>query len=228
MEQRLQRTALVTGGRRGIGAAIVAELTARNINVLAPTRDDLELADTRSIEQYIEQTKAENRQIDILVNNAGINIVSPVEEISHPSWLMMLQVNLGAPLQLAQAFAPLMRSRQWGRIVNISSIFGLVTRTHRGAYSATKSALQGLTRTLAVEFGDSNVLANCVAPGYVETELTRKNNSESDLNRIVDNIPLGRMAQPAEIAKFVSFLCSDDNTYITGQVLAIDGGFTCQ
>jgi 3-oxoacyl-[acyl-carrier protein] reductase len=227
MEQRLQRTALVTGGRRGIGAAIVAELTARNINVLAPARDELELADTRSIEQYIERTKKEDCQIDILVNNAGINVISPVEEISPQSWLTTLQVNLNAPLQLTQAFAPLMQSRGWGRIVNISSVFGLVTRKHRAAYTAAKSALQGLTRTLAVEFGSSNVLANCVAPGYVETELTQQNNSEDDLKRIVGTIPLGRMAQPAEISKFVSFLCSDDNTYITGQVLVIDGGFTC-
>src|SRR5262249_27650416 len=109
MESGLQRTALVTGGRRGIGAAIVAEFAARNVNVLAPTREELELADTRSIELYVERLKAEDRRIDILVNNAGINIVSPVEEIAHQSWLTMLQVNLSAPLQLAQAFAPLMR-----------------------------------------------------------------------------------------------------------------------
>ena len=120
-----------------------------------------------------------------------------------------------------------MRDRRWGRIVNISSMFGIVTREHRAAYSAAKSALQGLTRTLAVEFSRDNVLANCVAPGYVETELTRQNNSEEKLNRIVGSIPVGRLVQPGEIAKFVSFLCSEDNTYITGQVLIIDGGFTC-
>jgi NAD(P)-dependent dehydrogenase (short-subunit alcohol dehydrogenase family) len=120
-----------------------------------------------------------------------------------------------------------MRKRRWGRIVNISSIFGIVTRQQRAAYSATKSALAGLTRTMAVELGHNNVLVNCVAPGYVETELTRQNNSPSDLEKIADTIPMGRLGQPEEIAKLVAFLCGDDNTYITGQVLVADGGFTC-
>jgi 3-oxoacyl-[acyl-carrier protein] reductase len=102
-----------------------------------------------------------------------------------------------------------------------------VTKEQRAAYSTVKSGLNGLTRTLAVELGPSNVLVNAVGPGYVETELTRQNNSPEDLKRIANSIPLGRLAQPAEIAKFVAFLCSDDNSYTTGQLLLIDGGFTC-
>ncbi len=109
----------------------------------------------------------------------------------------------------------------------MSSIFGIVTRAQRAAYSTTKAGLAGLTRTMAVEMGRDNVLVNCVAPGYVGTELTRQNNSDEDLERIAETIPVGRLAEPAEIAKFVAFLCSEDNTYITGQVLVADGGFTC-
>jgi len=222
-----RQTALVTGGARGLGAAIVTELRARNVSVSAPTRDELNLADPVAIEQYVEKCNAEGIHFDILINNAGVNITNPLEQISQETWLTTLQVNLNAPFRLAQAFAPTMRRNQWGRIVNLSSILGVVTRPHRAAYSATKAALVGFTRTLAAELGRDNVLANCVAPGYVETNLVRENNSDEELRRIKERIPMGRLAHPSEIAKFVSFLCSDDNTYITGQTLIIDGGFTC-
>jgi 3-oxoacyl-[acyl-carrier protein] reductase len=225
--KRPPRRALVTGGRRGIGAAIVTEFERCGIAVLAPPREELDLSDASSVERYLAGRRQENEPVDILVNNAGINVINALEDIAQDSWLSMLQVNLSAPFRLAQALAPGMRKRGWGRIINISSIFGIVTRQQRAAYSATKAALAGLTRTLAVELGRDNVLVNCVAPGYVETELTRQNNSSEELERIANTIPLGRLAQPREIAKLVSFLCGEDNTYITGQVLIADGGFTC-
>jgi 3-oxoacyl-[acyl-carrier protein] reductase len=224
---RSGRTALVTGGSRGIGAAIVAELCTRGIQVLAPTRQVLDLSDADSIGRYIKRLTDEGQIVDILVNNAGINIVSPLERISPDAWQSMLQTNLNAPFCLAQAVAHQMRRQRWGRIINISSVFGIVTRAQRAAYSTTKAALAGLTRTLAVELGRDNVLVNCVAPGYVGTELTYQNNSEEEIERIAETIPLGRVAEPNEIAKFVAFLCSEENTYITGQVLVADGGFTC-
>jgi NAD(P)-dependent dehydrogenase (short-subunit alcohol dehydrogenase family) len=218
---------LVTGGARGIGAAIVGELNSRGLNVLAPTRDELDLARADSIERYIEACQKQAVRVDILVNNAGINIIEPLDRVSPEAWVSTLQVNLNAPFRLIQAFAPHMKERRWGRVVSISSIFGIVARAQRAAYSTSKSALAGLTRTAAIELGPHNVLMNCVAPGYVETELTRQNNSPEELQRIAGTIPLGRLAQPEEIAKFVAFLCSDDNSYITGQVLVADGGFTC-
>lgn len=227
MERAEKRTALVTGAARGIGAAIASELTARGIRVLAPTRQDLDLSSPGSIDQFVQRQAESGVHVDILVNNAGINFINPVENISQESWLNAFQVNLHAPFRLVQALAPSMKARQWGRIVNISSIFSLVTKEHRAAYSAVKSGLNGLTRTLAVELGPSNVLVNGVGPGYVETELTRQNNSVEALQRIASAIPLRRLAQPSEVAKFVAFLCSDDNSYITGQLLLIDGGFTC-
>jgi NAD(P)-dependent dehydrogenase (short-subunit alcohol dehydrogenase family) len=222
-----RKTAFVTGGRRGIGAAIVATFEAQGINVVAPTRQELDLADWDSVDKFVGQLERDNTRIDILVNNAGINVISPFAQISRDAWLSTLQVNLNAAFRLAQAFAPQMRQRAWGRIVNISSVFGLVTRENRAAYSAAKSALAGLTRTLAVELGPDNVLVNCVAPGYVQTELTAQNNSEEDLKRIASTIPLRRLAQPSEIARVVAFLCGEENTYITGHVLVADAGFTC-
>ena len=147
-----RKTAFVTGGRRGIGAAIVATFEAQGINVVAPTRQELDLADWDSVDNFVGQLERDNIRIDILVNNAGINQTSSLY-ISRDAWLSTLQVNLNAAFRLAQAFAPQMRQCAWGRIVNISSVFGLVTRENRAAYSAAKSALAGLTRTLAVELG---------------------------------------------------------------------------
>jgi 3-oxoacyl-[acyl-carrier protein] reductase len=221
--RQASRTALVTGGARGIGAAIVAELRARGYEVLAPTRRELDLLDPGSIARY----GVAERGVNVLVNNAGINFIKPLAEITEKLWLDTFTVNLHAPLRLIQAVAPGMKARRWGRIVNVSSVFSLVTKEQRAAYSAMKSGLNGLTRTMAVELAQDGILVNAICPGYVETELTRQNNSPADLERIAATIPLRRLAQPDEIARCVAFLCGDDNTYITGQLLVVDGGFTC-
>lgn len=220
------RTALLTGASRGIGAAIAAALTERGIRILSPSRQELDLSDPASVDRFIAANSVV--PVDILVNNAGINLIKPLEAIDDAVWDAMFQVDLRAPFQLLRAFAPPMKARGWGRVVNLSSVFSLVSRERRISYTTMKSGLNGLTRAAAVELGPYGVLVNAVCPGYVETALTRQNNSPADLEHIRATIPLRRLAQPAEIARFVAFLCSDDNTYITGQMLAIDGGFTCQ
>ncbi|MFM9196296.1 MAG: SDR family NAD(P)-dependent oxidoreductase [Planctomycetia bacterium] len=169
-----------------------------------------------------------NEPIDVLVNNAGINILRPIEEIDDAAWQEMMQVNLTSALRLTQALAPRMAARGWGRILNVASIFAVVTRERRGAYSMTKAALAALTRTAAVEFGPRGVLVNALAPGYVDTELTRRNNPPEALKAIEDSIPLRRMARAEELAEVAAFLVSDRNTYLTGQTVLVDGGFTCQ
>lgn len=219
------RTALVTGGSRGIGAAIVAEFQACGIGVLAPARQELDLAQIESVNRFIAKHAA--TPIDILVNDAGINFIDSIVAITETNWRQTFEVNLHAPFRLIQGFVPGMAERGWGRIVNVSSVFSLVTKEKRAAYSAVKSGLNGLTRTVAVEFGPKGILANAVCPGYVETEMTRQNNTQADVQRLAATIPLRRLAQPNEIARFVAFLCSDENTYITGQTLVIDGGFSC-
>jgi 3-oxoacyl-[acyl-carrier protein] reductase len=217
--------ALVTGGSRGIGAAIVAELTGRGVRVLAPSRQELDLADPTSVSRFAAAHR--DVGVEILVNNAGINPISALENVTEDAWTQTYEVNLHAPFRLIQAFAPGMKERRWGRIVNISSIFSLVTKEKRAPYAATKSGLNGLTRTAAVELAPSGILVNAVCPGYVETELTWQNNSPADLQQVAAAIPLRRLAQPEEIARLVAFFCSEENTYITGQLLVIDGGFTC-
>ena len=219
------RTALVTGGARGIGAAIARRLEDSGYRIIAPPRTALDLASPASIDAYLAAHGSQ--AVDVLVNNAGINTLRAIPEIDAHTWGEMLQVNLSAALRLTQAFAPGMAERGCGRILNVVSIFALVTRERRAAYSMTKAALAALTRTAAVEFGPRGVLVNALAPGYVDTELTRRNNPPDTIAAIEASIPLRRMAQASELAEVAAFLVSDANSYLTGQTVVVDGGFTC-
>ncbi|HZM02431.1 MAG TPA: SDR family oxidoreductase [Candidatus Saccharimonadales bacterium] len=220
-----KRKACVTGGSRGIGAAIARELTQRGFEVWAPGRAELDLSDPSSVARFV---KAHPGEVDVLVNNAGINILKAIPEIDSAGWTQMQQVNLAAPLALIQWAVPFMQRQKWGRILNLSSMFSLVTKERRCAYSMTKAAINALTRSAAVEFGPDNILVNALCPGYVDTEMTRQNNSAADLDRIKGSIPLRRLALPEELARVAGFLCSEENNYLTGQAVVADGGFTCQ
>jgi len=163
---------------------------------------------------------------EILINSAGINKIAPFSDIDPADFERIQQVNIHAPFRLCQAVLPSMRERRWGRIVNIASIFGVVSREFRASYSASKFALDGMTAALAAEVAADGVLANCVSPGFVDTELTRSVLGESGIADVVARIPIRRLAQPGEIAALVAWLVSRENTYVTGQNLVIDGGFT--
>lgn len=219
------KTVFLTGGARGIGAAIRDELVKEGYSVISPSRVELDLASRVSVDAYLRDHS--DIQADVLINNAGINVPERISEISCDNWNMMLQTNLGSAVRLIQSFAPGMISRGYGRILNTSSMLGLVTKEGRAAYSMTKAALNALTRSAALEFGAGGVLVNSLAPGYVDTEMTRKNNPPTALASIIRSIPLGRMADPKEIARVAIFLVSVQNTYITGQTIVVDGGFTC-
>ncbi len=219
------RIALLTGAARGIGAAIRKVLERDGITVLAPRRNELDLLSNYSIDANLESLQ---EPVDILVNNAGINCLAGIEEVTSDKAEAMIQVNLYAPMRLIQGIAPKMKAAGYGRIVNISSIFGIVSKERRVLYSSTKAGLIGMTTSLALELAPFNILVNNVAPGYVMTELTIQNNPEQELEKIRNNIPVGRLAEPSEIAEVVAFLCSDRNTYITGQTIIADGGFTCR
>ncbi len=220
----MSKRVLITGGSRGIGQQIAKLMEAKGYEVVVPKREELNLESLESIDKYF----ASERKIDILINNAGINFISPLPDIATEQWSQMLTVNLTAPMKLVQKVIPHMQKTKWGRIVNISSIFSNLTRQGRASYSASKSGLNGLTRTAAVELGQHGILVNAVCPGYVETQLTHQNNSPADIEKILKTIPVGRMAQPAEIAELVEFLCSERNSYITGQMITADGGFSIQ
>jgi 3-oxoacyl-[acyl-carrier protein] reductase len=218
----VSRTVLVTGAARGIGAAIADAFREAGDDVLAPPRSELDLADGDAVQAWAEAHAGDG--IDVLVNNAGINPVSPLAELSPADWRRTLEVNLTAPFLLTRSLGAAMAERGWGRIVNIGSAYSLVSRAGRGAYTAAKHGLAGLTKTAAIELAEGGVLVNAVCPGFVGTDLTYQNNDEATIARLVSQIPVGRLAEPAEVAGLVGWLGSDHNRYVTGQVIAVDGG----
>ena len=222
---RRNYTALITGSSRGIGNAIAELFSQNDIKVLTPGRSEMDLSVPESVESYL--SKIIDTKIDILVNNAGINPLSEIEQIEENTFNEVLQVNLVSPVLIMKYLIPAMKEQKFGRIVNISSIWSKLSKPKRLMYSATKSGIDGVTRSSAVELAKYNILVNSVAPGFVNTELTRQNNSVEDISKLSELIPIGRLAEPSEIAELVYFLCSDKNTYLTGQTIFADGGFTC-
>lgn len=220
-----KKLALVTGGSRGIGHAIVLQFESKGYEVLAPTRQEMDLENTTSIENYCKQI---NGTIDVIINNAGINKIATLDSLEDDVLEEMLQINLKAPLKIIQCLKGHMGLKSLGHIVNVSSIWSFISKEGRGGYTAAKTAINGITRTLALELSKNNILVNAVAPGFVNTELTRQNNTKEDISCLEKAIPLGRMAEPSEIAELVYFLGSDANTFITGQTILIDGGYTCK
>ena len=217
--------ALITGGSRGIGKAIVSKFVENSIEVIVPTRKELDLSSDNSIEKFSTEF---NTPIDILINNAGINEISLLENLSDSKISDVLNINLVAPIKLIRNLLPLLKESKNAKIVNISSVWSVVSKEGRSIYSVSKSGLNALTRSLALEFGQIPILVNSVAPGYINTELTLKNNTDSQLEDIKKIIPLNRLAEPEEIAEIVYFLSSPQNSYLTGQVIIVDGGYTCR
>ena len=230
------RRALVTGGTRGIGRAIAerlhrdgAGIAVTGLRAKAELPDgweyhSVDFADQVRVKAFADKLPA--LDLDILVNNAGINVISPFADITIEDFERIQRVNLHAPFLLCQAVVPGLRRKGWGRVVNICSIWGVIGKEHRGAYSASKFALDGLTAALAAEVAGEGVLANCVSPGFVDTELTQRVLGEAGIADLVGRVPIRRMAQPAEIAALVAWLAGPENTYVSGQNIVIDGGFT--
>ena len=219
------RVALVTGASRGIGLAIANALRSRGDTVLAPGRAELDLGSNNSVASWLAHPRP---PVDILVNNAGENPIGPLDSVTLETWQRALSVNLTAPFLLLQHLSREMRTRKWGRVINISSCYSLATRTGRAPYGAAKAGLNSLTRSAALEFAPDGVLVNSICPGFVETDLTRRNNTPEQIRALAAQVPLGRLAQPDEVARLVCFLASAENTYMTGQTVVIDGGFLLQ
>jgi 3-oxoacyl-[acyl-carrier protein] reductase len=230
------RSAVVTGGTRGIGWAIAERLIADGATVLVTGRSvggagpkgaryaAVELGDPASVAAF--GAVLADLEPDILVNNAGINKVAPFAEIDPADFVRIQQVNVVAAFHLCHAVLPGMRRKGWGRIVSLSSVWGKISRAGRASYSTSKFAIDGLTAAIAAEVAADGVLANCVAPGFVDTDLTRQVIGPDGLAELASLVPAKRLALPREIAALVVWLAGPENTYVSGQNIAIDGGLT--
>lgn len=229
------KKALVTGGTRGIGAAIAARLKADgalvHITGVSGRGTDggfeyrqVDLSNREAADAFARNL--EHEDFDILINNAGINTNNPFSAIRIPDYDSILEVNLRSVFRFCQGVLPGMRRKKWGRIVNIASIFSVISMEHRAVYSASKFGLDGLTTGLAAEVAADGILANCVSPGFIETDLTWKNLGEAGIRELTSRVPMRRLGQPAEVAALVAWLVGPENTFISGQNIVIDGGFT--
>ena len=217
-------SALVTGGSAGIGLAVAKRLKAEGIDVITPTRRDMDLLSDASIDAYL---KSLSRPVDILINNAGVNIIAPLADITDDYMRETIQINLLAPFRLARALAPGMAERSYGRIVNIQLDLGIRQQTRKAHVCHGQIRPAGNDEDAGRRVAPYNVLVNAIAPGFVNTEMTRRNNTREQIEAIEKNIPAGRLAEPEEIAEATAFLASEKNSYITGQTILVDGGFTC-
>ena len=227
---------LVTGGSRGIGYAIANAFLEQEAEVhLTGTKEggkgprgsiyhSCDFSKSAYFENMCE--KVQHLKIDVLINNAGINKTGAFAELSPEDFLGIQQVNLYSAFRLIQAVLPGMTSKKWGRIVNITSIFGIVSKEYRAPYSASKFGMDGMTVALAAEVAKSGVLVNSVAPGFIDTELTRKVLGEQGMREMATKVPIRRVGSPEEVARLVLWLASNENTFVSAQNIAIDGGFT--
>ena len=232
------QTVLVTGATRGIGNRIANDMLAAGASVIATgtTKESLELLsedfnkfcvdflDPDSIGKFISFLS--DKKIDVCVNNAGINKISPIASIDQNDWDTIVEVNLTTPFKILKAVSTNMKRNNYGRVVNVSSIWGTIGKEQRVCYSSSKFGLMGLTVSSAAELAKYNVLINSVSPGFTLTDLTRRILGEDEIKKISKTIPMRRMADPSEISKVVMFMCSDLNSYISGQNIIVDGGFT--
>lgn len=235
--------ALITGGIRGIGLAIAARFDAGGYGLVltGKTPDNklpdlpfadrafrylaADLSDPGQTEALAERIR-ELPRIDACVNNAGINIIKPMGEATAADYDALQNVNLRAPYLITQAAARTMKAAGGGKIVNIGSIWSVITKKGRTLYCTAKTGIVGLTRSAATDLAADNILVNCVSPGFVLTDLTRQSLSAREMQDLAAQVPLGRMADPAEIAEVVFFLAGPANSYMTGQNIVVDGGFT--
>jgi 3-oxoacyl-[acyl-carrier protein] reductase len=225
------RTAVVTGGGRGIGAAVVERLSEAGATVVDVSRSSgIDVCDPHAADAIADRTGG---PVDILVNNAGTSFARPLDELSDDDWREQYELHVLAPMRLMRAFAPGMAERGWGRIVNVASSAGKRPSLTNAAYSVTKAAQLSLSRVFADMYAPHGVLVNAVAPGPVATELWTAPGGlaaqtapsvEEGLARQAAKVPLGRFAEPGEVADVIAFLCSERASTVTGAAWSADGG----
>jgi 3-oxoacyl-[acyl-carrier protein] reductase len=238
------RVAFVTGASRGIGRAIALTLCRANFDIVVASPEierneqvaeeiracsgeamtlNLDVTSPDSVKEAFGKTLKDKTRIDVLVNNAGITRDGLAMRMKQADWDLVMNINLTGAFRCAQAVLPGMMRNRWGRIINIASVVGQAGAAGQANYAASKGGMIAMTKALAQEIGSRGITVNAVAPGYIQTDMTAVLPEEVKA-RILAQVPLGRIGQPEDIAAAVKFLASDDAAYITGHVLAINGG----
>jgi 3-oxoacyl-[acyl-carrier protein] reductase len=238
------RVALVTGASRGIGRAVALTLCRSGFDIVVASPEiekneevaeeiracsgeamtvNLDVTSPESVKAAFSRVMQDKTRIDVLVNNAGVTRDGLAVRMKPQDWDLVLKINLSGAFLCSQQVLPGMMKNRWGRIVNISSVVGQAGSAGQANYAASKAGLIGMTKSLAQEMGSRNITVNAIAPGYIDTDMTRALPEELK-QKMLATVPLARMGKPEDIASAVKFLASEDASYITGHVLAVNGG----
>ncbi len=213
----------ITGGQGGIGRGIIKKFKAAGFKVISPTSRELDLSSPAGIKAYFKKFTL---KIDVFIHCAGVNWPETIAKMDGVKLEKTMEINALSFARLIKVFYGNFKAKKAGHILAISSLWGFSSRPGRGAYAASKHALNGLVKTLALELGPLNVKVNALSPGFVNSRMTVVNNSAKIINSWKKQIPLGRLAQANDIANVAYFLCSPENSYLTGQNIVVDGGFS--
>jgi len=244
MEMKIGKTAIVTGGASGIGFAIAKKFTENNIRTIIIGRDEqklhtaanelgnlcipitFNLNNIDAIDDKVQEILKEYGNIDILVNNAGINLKKDFTQVSITEFQSILNTNVTAVFAISQSVVKHMIPQKKGVIINISSMASRYGLPKVIAYTASKSAIEGMTRAMAVELSPMGIRINCIAPGFIATEMSAKalNNDAERMNKVIARTPMGKLGMPEDVADAAFFLASDEAKFITGTILTVDGG----
>jgi 3-oxoacyl-[acyl-carrier protein] reductase len=232
------KTVLVTGASRGIGNAIAEEFKKNNFSVIGTATSEsgvealteqnikayvLDLNSRDSINEFWDKLESDGHQISVLINNAGITRDNIVLRMSDEEWSDIMNVHLYGTFQLSKRALKMMLKEKYGRIINISSASASIGNRGQSNYAAAKAGVEAFTKSLAKEVGKRDITINAVAPGFISTDMTEQNDGVNS-EYLIKEIPMGRFGEPKEVANLVSFLCSEQASYITGQTIHINGG----
>lgn len=241
----LGKNALITGGARGIGRAIAIKLAEEGANVIVNYTSSSGLAEelvehlqgkgvkaiaikgdvsnSEAAEKLVEEALTQFGSVDILINNAGITRDNLLIRMKEEDWDRVMDVNLKGTFMMTKIVGKVMLKKRYGKIVNITSVVGLMGNAGQANYAASKAGVIGFTKSVAKEFAQRGITVNAVAPGFIRSDMTNSL-SEEVVKKYLENIPLGNLGEPEDVANAVVFLCSEESRYVTGQILSVDGG----